>query len=401
MFVTEEKINSKLIMNTDREKEKFMEKLNESLDKDTFVKITFGKYKGGDKDFKNIFVNRIDTKEGVRLSFKFRYATKDIVKNYEYGAGIRLVSEILGKDFFSGTLFTSEHDYTLDYSKKRIPILHTKNPSFAETEAQSHNKVKHRYVNADAKYLQLLGITTSEGKVKADKYDKFRQVDKFLETMDSLFRSSGLNVKDQIRIMDMGSGKSYLSFAVYEYFTDTLNKKITMQGIEQRDDLVKLSNYTAGECGFRGLSFKKGTIENSADEISDIVIALHACDTATDDAIVKALKAEAEMIILAPCCQKYLRKQFVSPAALKGIFKHGINEERMCVMLTDGLRALMLEYYGYDTKVFEFISTEHTARNTMISAVKKRPLDKEKLIEIEAVKKEFTINDFYLDKILM
>lgn len=219
--------------------------------------------------------------------------------------------------------------------------------------------------------------------------------------MDSLFRSSGLNVKDQIRIMDMGSGKSYLSFAVYEYFTDTLNKKITMQGIEQRDDLVKLSNYTAGECGFRGLSFKKGTIENSADEISDIVIALHACDTATDDAIVKALKAEAEMIILAPCCQKYLRKQFVSPAALKGIFKHGINEERMCVMLTDGLRALMLEYYGYDTKVFEFISTEHTARNTMISAVKKRPLDKEKLIEIEAVKKEFTINDFYLDKILM
>ena len=99
----------------DNEKEKFIEILKESLHKEIFVKITFGKYKGGDKDFKNIFVNRIDTKEGDMLSFKFRYTTKDIVKNYEYEAGIRLVNEILGKDFFSGKLFTSENDYTLDY----------------------------------------------------------------------------------------------------------------------------------------------------------------------------------------------------------------------------------------------------------------------------------------------
>lgn len=387
-------------MTADNEKEKFTDKLTESLEKDTFVKITFGKYKGGDKDFKNIFVSRIDTKQGERLSFKFRYATKDIVKNYEYGAGIRLVNEILGKDFFSGTLFTSENDYTLDYSMKRIPILHTKKSSFTESEVRSHNKIKSRFVNADAKFLHILGITTPDGKVKADKYDKFRQVDKFIETIDSLFRSSGLNEKDEIKILDMGSGKSYLTFAVYDYFTDTLHKKITMKGIEQRDDLVKLSNHSAAECGFNGLSFVKGSIDNFTDEKTNIVIALHACDTATDDAIAKALKAEAEMIILAPCCQKYLRKQFSSPVAMKGIFKHGINEERMSVMLTDGLRALMLEYYGYDTKVFEFISTEHTARNTMITAVKKRPADKEKLIEIEAVKKEFSLNDFYLDKIL-
>lgn len=388
-------------MITDNEKEKFIEILKESLHKEMFVKITFGKYKGGDKDFKNIFVNRIDTKEGDMLSFKFRYTTKDIVKNYEYEAGIRLVNEILGKDFFSGTLFTSENDYTLDYSKKRIPILHTKKSSFTETEVKSHNKVKQRFVNAEAKYLRLLGITTSDGKIKADKYDKFRQVDKFLETMDSLFRSSGLNTKDEIKILDMGSGKSYLSFAVYDYFTNTLGKKVTMKGIEQRDELVKLSNYSAGECGFSGLSFIKGSIEEFADEKTDIVIALHACDTATDDAIAKALKAEAEMIILAPCCQKYLRKQFVCPEVMKGIFRHGIHEERMSVMLTDGLRAMMLEYFGYDTKVFEFISTEHTSRNTMITAVKKRNKDESKLPEIEAVKKEFSIVDFYLDKILL
>ena len=385
------------------EKSQFLELLKKGIDNKTFIRLKFGKYKGGDTEFENIFVTRIKTKEGERLSFNFKYKTKDVVKNYEFDKGIKLADEILGKDFFSAALFTSEKDYSIDYSKKRIPILHTRKPTSSGQQILLHNKVKSRFVNSESKYLQLLGITSSEGKVKADKYDKFRQVDKFIEILDSLARSADLISKDKIKIADMGSGKSYLTFAMYDYFTGKLNKQAEILGIEQKDELVKFSNESAGKSGFRGLKFEKGGIDNFKFDKTDIAVALHACDTATDDAIKAATDADAEVIILAPCCQKYLRKQINIPDDLKGVFRYGIHEERLAVMLTDGLRAMMLEYCGYDTKVFEFISTEHTSRNTMITAVKKGSIknkNESKLTEIEVIKKKFGISDFYLDKII-
>ena len=380
------------------EKQKFIEHFKNSLDKNTFAKITFGKYRGGDKEFQNIFITRIDTKDGEKLSFKFRYKTKDIVKNYDYEPGVRLADEILGKDFLSGTLFTTENDFTIDYSKKRIPKLYIKKATLSSSEISVHNKLKSRFVNSESKYLYLLGITTQDGKVKADKNDKFRQVDKFIEIIDSLYRTSDLRNREEIKIIDMGSGKSYLTFAMYDYFKNTLLKKITINGIEQRAELVKLSNNFAEECGFDKLTFIYGNIKNTEFENADIAVALHACDTATDDAIYNAIRSEAEIIVLAPCCHKYVRKKMQSPEALKGIYKHGILFERLGVSVTDALRALTLEFFGYETKVFEFISSEHTAKNTMITAVKRNPIDENKLKEIEIIKKEFDIEDFYLDK---
>ncbi len=385
------------------EKQKFIEHLKESIKNNSFVKITFGKYRGGDPEFQKVFVTKIEIGEGERLSFKFRYKTKDIVKNYEIENGIRLADEILGKDFLSATLFTANNDYTLDYSKKRIPKLHIKKASLTAPLSTQHNKSKSRFVNQHSKYFKLLGITTIDGKVKADKYDKFRQVDKFIEIVDSLYKSSRLQDKNEIKIVDMGSGKSYMTFALYDYFVNTLKKNVVIKGIEQREELIKLSNLFADECDFTGLKFESGAIKNLPPEKSDIVVALHACDTATDDAIVKSIEMDSEIIVLAPCCQKYVRKKIKSPEFMKGIFKHGIMMERLAVSFTDGLRALTLEYFDYDTKVFEFISPEHTARNTMITAVKKRSpvTDSEEMLnEINLIKKEFQIEDFYLDRIL-
>jgi hypothetical protein len=385
----------------DNEKQKFILHLRGSIEDNSFVKITFGKYRGDDKEFKNIFVNRIETKEGEKISFKSRYKTKDVVKNYDFDRGIKLADEILGKDFLSATLFTTGNDFTIDYSKKRVPKLHIQKPSLAPDKSSQHNKIKSRFVNQDSKYFYLLGITSRNGKVKSDKYDKFRQIDKFIEIVDSLYRSSGLTDKEGIEVIDMGSGKSYMTFALYDYFSNTLNKKVSISGIEQRDELVNLSNKIAGECEYKGLEFEIGTIETLKENKVDIVVALHACDTATDDAIYKAVKSNAVIIVLAPCCQKYVRKKMTSPAELIGIYKHGILLERLAVSVTDGLRALMLEYFGYETKVFEFISTEHTARNTMITAVRNKSLtgkSEEKLNEINLIKKEFQIEDFYLDR---
>lgn len=385
----------------DNEKQKFIKHLRESLENNSFVKITLGKYRGDDKEFQKIFVSRLITKDGEKISFKFRYKTKDIVKNYDIDKGIKLTEEILGKDFMSATLFTSQNDFTLDYSKKRIPILHIKKPAFKTSPLTEHNKVKSRFVNQHAKYFHLLGITASEGKIKADMYNKFRQVDKFIEIVDSLYRSSDLKNNDEIKIIDMGSGKSYMTFAMYDYFSNQIGKKVILKGIEQREELVNQCNQIARDCEFSGLKFEFGTIESTKEEKADIIVALHACDTATDDAIIKSLKSEAGIIVLAPCCQKYLRKKIKCPEIMKGVYKHGIHEERLSVMLTDSLRSLMLEYSGYETKVFEFISSEHTAKNTMITAVRKNTslkYSEEKLNEINLIKKEFQIEDFYLDK---
>jgi len=384
----------------DNDKEKFADKLKISVEDNSFIRVKLSKYKGDDKEFENIYVTKIQTTEGVKLSFKMKYKTRDIVKNYDCEKGLKLADEILGKDFFSATLFTTQNDLTLDYSKKRVARLYIKKPSLQSAEIKPHNKIKSRFVNPDAKYFHLLGITTAEGIVKADKNDKFRQVDKFIEIIDSLYRTSDLQRSDEIRITDMGSGKSYLTFAVYDYFRNTLNKNLSLHGVEQRDELVNLSNNIAAECEFTGLKFEKGTIDSISHTKSDITIALHACDTATDDAIYSAIKSESKIILLAPCCQKYVRKKMQTPQVLKGIFKHGILEERLAVSLTDGLRALTLEYFGYETKVFEFVSSEHTARNTMITAVKKGNSDETKLHEINLIKSGFQIEDFYLDKIL-
>lgn len=384
----------------DIEKQNFIDHLRKSIGDDSFVRMTLGKYRGDDKEFENIFVSRLETREGEKLSLKLRYKTKDIVKNYDFEKGIKLVEEITGKDFLSATLFTTANDISLDYSKKRVPSLHIKKPTQTEKAAAVHNKVKSRFANEQAEYFRQLGITGREGKVKADKYDKFRQVDKFIEIMDSLYRSSELSEKNELRIIDMGSGKSYTTFAVYDYFTNTLHKKVYVKGIEQREELVDLSNKIAGECGFENLKFIKGTIEDFTKEDADIVIALHACDTATDDAIVTAIRSNAEINILAPCCHKYLRKKIRIPELMKPVYRHGILEERLSITLTDGLRAMVMESFGYDTKIFEFISSEHTAKNTMITAVKNKSFnDKEnKLAGIEKIKDEFGIDDFYLDK---
>ncbi len=385
------------------EKAGFLQHIEPSLKDGSFVKMSFSKYRGGDSEFKGLMVNLISTIEGERLSFRFSYKTKDVVKNYEITKGISLVSEITGKDFLAATLFTTNEDYSLDYSKKRVPTLHTRKPAFGTALSREHNREKHRIVDPASEYFYLLGISSKEGRVHSDKYDKFRQVDKFIEIVDSLVASSELKDKSEISATDLGSGKSYITFALYDYLTNTKGMNAKVKGIEQRKELADLSNKTAIQCCFNSLSFMEGKISEGDSDSADIVTALHACDTATDDAIAFALRNNAELILLAPCCQKYVRKRMHIPEDLKPVFGHGILEERLAVILTDSLRALVLEHFGFETKVFEFISSEHTARNTMITGVRQKDTGKRNmkaLNEIEMIKEKFGIEDFYLDKIL-
>jgi hypothetical protein len=384
-------------------KTKLIRLIGPSLQDGSFIKMTFGKYRGGDSEFKGLSVTLITTNDGDKLSFRFAYKTREVVKNFDPEAGISLISEITGKEFLSASLFTSEKDYSLDYSKKHVPMLHIRQPSFKKPAGRSHNREKQRIVDSNSKYFNLLGITSADGKIHSDKYDKFRQVDKFIQVVDTLISSAELDQKDTITATDLGSGKSYMTFALYDYLVNTRQMNAAVRGIEQRTELAELSNRIAKQCSYEHLFFTAAKISEKDSGTADVVTALHACDTATDDAIVFALNSGAAVIVLAPCCQKYLRHRMKVPGDLKPLFKHGIHEERLAVMLTDSLRALVLEYFGYETKVFEFISTEHTSRNTMITGIKKHgaQVRQEKFLkDILDTKQRFGLNDFYLDAAL-
>jgi SAM-dependent methyltransferase len=266
--------------------------------------------------------------------------------------------------------------------------------------AEMHNKIKNRIVE-DAPFLRLLGVFSNEGKLKSDKQDKFVQINKYLEFFSQSIASSEL--KDDFSVIDMGSGKGYLTFAMYDYLTRILGKKAAVKGIEYRQDMVDLCNNLAQKADFVGLSFVQGTIENAETQGDNVLIALHACDTATDEAIFKGINANAKIIMVAPCCHKQIRKQINPQDELRLLAKFGILEERLSESLTDLIRALILEAYGYQTKVFEFINSEHTPKNLMISAVYKGIDEKrkiEKLNEVMALKSRFGIEFHYLEKLL-
>ena len=386
-----------------KEKSELLEKLSESVTQNQFVKITLGKYRGSEEGLENIYIEPILLQDDIMYSVRYKHKTKDIFKNHSFEEAQRIVEKILGKEFLYAALYTTRNDTIIEYNKRREPKIYSKRPTFTKVEISGHNKIKPRFISAKSRYLNLLGITARNGEVKSDKYYKFRQIDKFIEITDSLYADSSLAEKESLSILDLGSGKSYLTFALYDYFNSKLEKETTVTGIEQKAELVELSNTIAEECGFENLKFIKGTILDFPSGKTDIVVALHACDTATDDAIAKAVNAEAEIIMLAPCCQKYVRNQLHMPEHLKSIFHHGIIEEHVSSFITDGLRALVLESHGYKTKVFEFISQEHTSKNIMIAAVKSKPdenIKQIKLMEIENIKSEFGLKDFYLDTIL-
>jgi SAM-dependent methyltransferase len=174
-----------------------------------------------------------------------------------------------------------------------------------------------------------------------------------------------------VEVADMGCGKGYLTFATWQYFHDTARTPAHVRGIELRPELVELCNQAAREGGCDGLEFTAGTIADTACGAVDVLIALHACDTATDDAIAQGVAVNAAVIVVAPCCHKELSPQLTAPTALEPVLRHGIFHERQAEFVTDALRLLLLEWAGYEPRAFEFVPTEHTPKNLMIAAVRR------------------------------
>lgn len=381
--------------------EKFITAFAESLKGNTFVKATLGNYKGGDEHLQRINIRTIETKKGSRLFFLYKFETRDTAKNYSFDDGLELIAKQLNGEFYSGHLFTTSGDHQLDIGKKGSR-LNVAKPTFKAVTPVTHDREKQRLIDPNSSYLRALGITTDQGEIREKQHRKWTQINRFVEILSSLVERSSLKDKPTLRIVDMGSGKGYLTFAAYDYFTNVANIDVRMTGVEARDNLVELGNGVARASEFDGLDFVKGTIDSYELESVDILIALHACDTATDDALFKAISAKAELIVAAPCCHQQVRPQITPPAMLRDVLKHGVLLERTAETLTDGLRSLMLEREGYSTKMIEFVSVEHTPKNNMLVGTRLEKTTDTAQIEaqIAEIKAQFGIKDQRLEQLL-
>lgn len=383
----------------------FLKACENSLSDLTFVKISLGNYKGSEPNLKNIYVKRIVIKNEEKLSFTYRYKTRDIAKNYPVSEGIGKIEDALCNGFYVATLFSTESDMVYGNQHDRKINLRKNPPTFNTVPATGHDHVKNRLITSGEKpYLTELKITDEKGKVLVNAQDKYKQINHYIEILSSLLKE--IPAKETFKVVDMGSGKGYLTFALYDYLTNVLKVNAEVTGVEFRQELVDLCNTIATNTGFGKLGFQQGTIENYDSTGTNILIALHACDTATDDAIFKGITAGADLIVVAPCCHKQIRRQIETHKTsnnLDFLTKYGIFLERQAEMVTDGIRALILEYFGYKTKVFEFISDAHTPKNVMIVGIRNQysqSRNEQVLQKIQEAKSYFGIEYHHLEKMM-
>lgn len=389
----------------------FTAALKESLVANTFVKVSFGNYKGEEEALKQLLIRKVVIKRADKLAFTYRYKTRDVVKNYEITEAVALMTEYLNDGFKIATLFTTGKDMILEELNNGKSVFKEIAASTKEAPSEGHDKAKNRLIKPDSKpYLAELKITDTDGKVFKNAQDKFKQINHYIEILSSLIKE--LPEGTIKKVADMGSGKGYLTFALYDYLHSVLKQNPEVIGIEYRQDMVDLCNAVAQKSAFGELNFIQGTIEDYDAENVNLLIALHACDTATDDAIFKGIKANAELIVVAPCCHKQIRREIEKNKVKNDVSfltKYGIFLERQAEMVTDGIRALVLEYFGYKTKVFEFISDAHTPKNVLVVGVKKAESSKTKaesekraeiLQKIKESKAYFGIEYHHLERLL-
>ena len=381
----------------------FFDLLRSSLGDGGFVRLILGKYRGDDPGLQRVMVQAVTIKDEPRLSFVYRYERKDIAKNFPIPAGFEAIHDLIASGFRSAHLFTLAENILLESNKKGEPKLIRSKATQKVAPATAHNREKTRLIDPAAPFLWELGVTNSDHQVLPSMSRKWKQINVLLEIFQGAFASSALPKAESVRVVDFGSGKGYLTFAVYDYLCGIIGAKAQVTGIEERAELVQLCNETAKKTGMANLNFSQGDVKSCAPSTIDVMIALHACDTATDLAIHQGIRAGAAIILCAPCCHKELRPQMKNPAVLQPLLRFGIQQAQEAEMLTDSIRALLLEASGYEAQIFEFVSPEHTAKNKMILAIKRAGASHREtaLAQLRALKEFYGIKEQCLETLLL
>ncbi|WMJ78673.1 MULTISPECIES: class I SAM-dependent methyltransferase [unclassified Sedimentibacter] len=372
--------------------------IESSLDENKFIYCVFTTPRNkSENPYKKIIARPISIKNENIIQFE-KFTEKQAFHDnlaYEQAAG-EMVNLIIN-EYRNINLFTEDADFQLMVSKKgRVKVIEKE--ATKTLEIDSHNKKKKYIINENepCDFLINLGVMTNDGKVYAKKYDKFRQINKFLEIVDDSLK--GKNIKDDFMIIDFGCGKAYLTFALYYYFYFIRKINVKIIGLDLKDEVIEFCNRTAKKLEYGNLEFIYGDIQNFQYKSDvDMIVTLHACDTATDAALAKAVNWNTDIILSVPCCQHEFYDK-IENKHLEPMLKHGLIKERVSSLVTDSLRSLFLETKGYKVQLMEFIAMEHTPKNILIRAVKTGKGNPKAVKEYENFKNVWNLNNLFIEE---
>lgn len=391
----------------DKNTDKLTALFAEVFSKDSLMKVIFSGKRKKSLAYSKVMMRPLKIGGEAKYQAEYTYPKKVTHSNLDAGNARSLALRLVCEDFKQINIFLRDSEIQVLASKPETPRITRKalaalatpvsGGSAADTPAAApaHNRAKNYVLPAGVPcdFLIRLGIMGEDGTVFPRSYNKFRQINRYLEIVEDVFPYLPKN--KTLKIIDFGCGKAYLTFALYHYLKVMKQRNVEIIGLDLKEDVIDFCNVVASDLGYDELKFLKGDIADYTDDHADMVVTLHACDTATDYALINAVAWNTKVILSVPCCQHELFKQIKNDLH-KPILKHGILKDRFTEYLTDGLRGLKLEACGYDVAMIEFTSLEHTARNIMIKAVKTNAAGAYAKKKREAAEQQYqTLCDFY------
>lgn len=374
------------------------ELINNSLQENKFIYGVFTTPRNKSEiPYKKITVRPISIKNENVIQFEKFTDKQAFHENYTYAEAADEIVNLIVHQYRNINIFTEDADYQLMVSKKGSVKVIEKEPT-KQQKIEDHNKKKQYIINENepCDFLIQLGVMNKSGQVYTKKYDKFKQINKFLEIVDDSLK--GQKLEDDFMIIDFGCGKAYLTFALYYYFYFIRKIKVKIIGLDLKDEVIEFCNETAKKLEYENLDFIYGDIRDFEYKSNvDMIVTLHACDTATDAALVKAIRWNTDIILSVPCCQHEFYNK-IDNLALEPMLKHGLIKERVSSLVTDSLRSLFLETKGYKVQLMEFIAMEHTPKNILIRAVKTNKNNLKTSKEYEDFKTFWNLNDLFIEK---
>lgn len=336
--------------------------------------IASGRRHNAEVKWRRVELRPVQIKAGLHLQIVAYDERQAHTRNagYEAEAGTA-VDELLALGFSNWHVKTVAGEIQVRVTRKGEAQVHRVAERQASDRSLSHNRSKARLLDADDPFWQAVGIAGADGKVKPSRQDKYRQVEEFIRELDTVLKPELVPAGRALRVVDLGCGNAHLSFAAYRYLTKIRGLAVTLIGVDVKRQARERNNALAAELGWDGVHFVEGTIADAPVEGADVVLALHACDTATDDALARAVAWQAPVVLAAPCCHHDIQAQLRShptPGAYGMVTRHGILRERLADILTDAFRAALMRMAGYRVDVVEFVPSQHTPRNTMLRAIR-------------------------------